>query len=279
MFEKYNEALSQFNMSIKGYFNENNKFLESLNYSIDDGKRIRPIILQEVFKMLSGHEVTKTVLDFSIALEFIHSYSLVHDDLPDMDNSDYRRDRLTVHKKFGPDIAILSGDALLNKAYELMLINIVNQEDFENLRFASKAAYTIAQKSGLEGMIKGQVLDVLELSKSKHDIIDMYIGKTCGLIMAATEAGAYLAKQDDRVVKDMSDLGKYIGLAFQLQDDLLDKEDDESIGKNTYITMSSVEETKKKIKEYSDLAIQILNKYQASDFLKNLVNELINREF
>lgn len=279
MFDQYKTALEKFNKEIIGYFNSDNKFSESLNYSIADGKRIRPIILQEVYKMLSGNEVNKKVLDFSLALEFIHCYSLVHDDLPDMDDSDYRRDRLTVHKEFGPDIAILAGDGLLNTAYELMLSNITNQTNFDDLVNTAKAAHAISSKSGIDGMIKGQVIDVLELSKSKDDIIEMYIGKTCGLIMAATEAGAYLANQSSHVVKDMSDLGKYIGLAFQLQDDLLDKDEDESINKITYITLSSVEETKAKIKEYSDLAVEILNKYQANEFLIQLVNQLINREF
>ncbi|NLW51780.1 MAG: polyprenyl synthetase family protein [Tissierellia bacterium] len=279
MFREYNEILERFNDKFIDYFNNEDDFSQALNYSIKEGKRIRPIILLEIYKMITGKDITEREIDFAIALEFIHNYSLIHDDLPAMDNDDFRRGRPTLHKEYREDIAILAGDALLNYAYEIMLSQAITSKDNNSMIQAIKASNAIAQQAGIKGMIGGQVIDVLELSNTKEDILKMYTGKTCGLIIAATTAGAYLANCSDEVLNDMQRLGLNIGLAFQLQDDLLDIEQDEKIQKLTYISFSDVNQTKDKINEITNDAIEILNKYENNEFMISLLNYLVKRRY
>lgn len=279
MFREYNEILERFNDKFIDYFNNEDDFSQALNYSIKEGKRIRPIILLEIYKMITGKDITEREIDFAIALEFIHNYSLIHDDLPAMDNDDFRRGRPTLHKEYREDIAILAGDALLNYAYEIMLSQAITSKDNNSMIQAIKASNAIAQQAGIKGMIGGQVIDVLELSNTKEDILKMYTGKTCGLIIAATTAGAYLANCSDEVLNDMQRLGLNIGLAFQLQDDLLDIEQDEKIQKLTYISFSDVNQIKDKINEITNDAIEILNKYENNEFMISLLNYLVKRRY
>lgn len=279
MFKEYDVKKDKFDNLIRNYFEEKNILNEALNYAIYEGKRVRPIILLEIYKMLSGNDWNKTSINLAIALEFIHNYSLVHDDLPAMDNDDYRRGRETVHKKYREDLAILAGDGLLNSAYELMLNEIVSAQNIDEVKNVAKASKSIAIESGINGMIKGQIIDVFEVSKSREDILEMYTGKTCGLIIAATTAAAYLSGMSNEIIKEMHDLGLYIGLAFQLQDDLLDIEQDDDINKLTYITFSDVDETKEKIDYYTEKANEILNKYDNNDFMLDLTNYLVKRKF
>lgn len=279
MFREYNEILERFNDKFIDYFNNEDDFSQALNYSIKEGKRIRPIILLEIYKMITGKDITEREIDFAISLEFIHNYSLIHDDLPAMDNDDFRRGRPTLHKEYREDIAILAGDALLNYAYEIMLSQAITSKDNNSMIQAIKASNAIAQQAGIKGMIGGQVIDVLELSNTKEDILKMYTGKTCGLIIAATTAGAYLANCSDEVLNDMQRLGLNIGLAFQLQDDLLDIEQDEKIQKLTYISFSDVNQTKDKINEITNDAIEILNKYENNEFMISLLNYLVKRRY
>lgn len=279
MFDAYNATKNEFNKNFINLFNSNHTFSKALNYSIAEGKRVRPVILLETFKMLSNNVYDSRVLNFATALELIHNYSLVHDDLPAMDDDDYRRGRLTLHKKFREDIAILVGDGLLNSSFEIMIEQIINSTDLKSMRESSQAAKIITSMAGIEGMILGQVSDVLENSKSSEDIINMYEKKTCGLIIAATVAAAYLASSDEKAIKDMYNLGRYIGLCFQLQDDLLDHNSDEKIGKVTYITYKGLSETKREIDELTDKAINILKNYNNNEFLTKLVKKLVKREY
>lgn len=281
MFAEYEMSLYEFNNKFIQYFGDGDYFSDILNYSIAEGKRIRPIILIETYQMLSSSKPDDSIYNFAIALELIHNYSLIHDDLPAMDNDDYRRGRLTLHKKFSEDMAILAGDALLNTAYEILLTEISQVEYGESCKLfnISKAAYCIAYYAGIKGMIGGQVMDVLESSSSLDDIVKLYKGKTCGLIMAATTSAAYLANCDKQTIKDMNDLGFAIGMAFQLQDDLLDIDEDRLINKKTYATYSSEKTVKDRIIEYSDQAIGILSKYENNNFLVSLTNSLIKRDY
>ena len=279
MFAEYNKTLDFFNKNFIDYFGHENEFSEILNYSIKEGKRIRPIILIEIAKMLSYGNLKNGVLEYAIALELIHNYSLIHDDLPCMDDDDYRRGRLTVHKKFGESMAVLAGDALLNKAYELIFNQLSNLKNKDDIYFASKAGKAISDYSGIRGMIGGQVIDCLEASKDGQEVLDMYKKKTGGLIMAACMAGAYLSNSDDGVIEDMKELGYYIGLCFQLQDDLLDLDEDTENGKITYGYYEGEEETRELINTYSKNAIDILNRYEGNEFLIKLVRYLIGREY
>ncbi len=277
MFKEYNELLKEFDAGFTGYYNSG-KFNEILNYSIENGKRIRPLVLVKTYEMIAGKEYNQTVLNYAYALEMIHNYSLVHDDLPSMDDDDYRRGLLTTHKKYGEAMAILAGDSLLNTAFDIMYDEITKSGDYEQMKQRASAAKSISNQAGLNGMIGGQVLDVTNAPKTLEQVEEMYLKKTCGLIIGATVSAAYLAGGEKKDVENMYEFGKNLGLAFQLQDDLLDYEEDKKINKLTYITLSSLEATKDAINDYSDKALSILEQYEENNFLKTLVLRLINRE-
>ncbi len=279
MFAEYIESLDFFNSKFIDYFGDEDGFSQILNYSIKEGKRIRPIILIEVAKMLSAGDLQEGVIEFAIALELIHNYSLIHDDLPCMDDDDYRRGRLTVHKKYGEAMAVLAGDSLLNKAYEILFDQVSKSEDYKKMHYASMAGQAISKYSGIHGMIGGQVIDSLELSKNSNEVLDMYEKKTGALITAACIAGAYLSNSNEDIVEDMKKLGYYIGLCFQLQDDLLDLDEDKEINKITYISYAGEKDTVELINSYSQKAIDILQRYEGNDFLVKLVKYLIGREY
>lgn len=279
MFEKYIESQDFFNSKFLEYFEGSTLFEEALTYSIAEGKRVRPIILLETVKMITGANPDQRAINFAIGLELIHNYSLVHDDLPAMDDDDYRRGRLTVHKQFREDLAILVGDGLLNEAYEIFISEIIKSPDYKSMVEASKAAQVLAQMAGIKGMIGGQVQDVLEYSTSSEAILDMYKKKTCGLIMGATLAAGYLSSADEKTINDMYELGEAIGLCFQLQDDLLDYEEDKKINKTTYISFNGLDKTKLEIERLTKKAIGILQEYDNSKFLIELVNKLVGREY
>lgn len=279
MFKSYEDTKAKFNTKFINYFRSDDLFTQVLNYSIAEGKRIRPIIMLETYTMLTGLDYDNRVLNFAIALELIHNYSLVHDDLPSMDDDDYRRDRLTVHKKYREDLAILAGDGLLNTSFELMLKEIFSSGEIKEMKEACNTAKVIANMAGIEGMILGQVIDVLESSKSSDEMLDMYRKKTCGLIIAATVSAAYLSSSSNETIKDMYELGEAIGLCFQLQDDLLDYEEDKKIGKITFISFEGIDKTKNKIDFLTDKAISILQKYENNKFLTDLVKYLVTREY
>lgn len=271
MFNKYEDYKNKFDIEIKNFFGEGN-FEEILNYSIESGKRIRPIILMETFKMLSGENIQQA-LKYAISLELIHNYSLIHDDLPDMDNDNYRRGRKTTHYKYGADKAILAGDTLLNFAFEFLLENLVTSPD----TYSIKAAKLLAEYAGYKGMIGGQIQDIENKFDTLEDLIEMYKNKTCKLFMAATAIPAYLTHQDDYTIEKMKELGFYIGMAFQLQDDILDSKQDSEISKITYLTFKGKDETIKDMNKFTDDALKILYNYGNNNFLVELINVLKNR--
>ena len=178
---------------------------EAMNYSVNaGGKRLRPMLLLEVYRRLGGTD-EKITEPFMAALECIHTYSLVHDDLPAMDNDDYRRGKLTTHKKFGEDFGVLAGDGLLNYAYELLFNGISEVTEPDDLIRCVKAAKVIAYKAGIYGMVGGQSLDVWLTDKPMNEAQLEFIFnlKTGALIEAAFMAGAILAGADDRTVEKM----------------------------------------------------------------------------
>lgn len=270
MFSEYTKRKDEIDLLVKNYF-PGGEFNDILNYSIEEGKRIRPIIMLEVYRILGGK--SDIVNNFALALEFIHNYSLVHDDLPAMDNDNYRRGRKSTFYKYGEDKGILAGDALLNYAFELLFDTVLENNDINYI----KAAKYIANACGKDGMINGQILDVEDNLNSLDKIKQMYKDKTCKLFMAATTVPAFLTFQCEDVVIEMEKLGYYIGMAFQLQDDLLDLEQDSKINKITYASFSDEEQAYKDMLEYNDKAIEILKKYDENEFMINLLNYLKNR--
>lgn len=266
------------------------RVIEAANYSVEaGGKRVRPLIMLETYKLFGGDNESE-VYPFMAALECIHSYSLVHDDLPAMDNDDYRRGRLTTHKKYGEDFGILAGDALLNYAYEIMLSSITKLTADKVVK-AVRAAQIIAYKAGIYGMVGGQSLDVWLTDKSMDDKqLDFIFNlKTGALIEAAFMAGAVLAGADEGAVADIEKAGNKVGVAFQIKDDILDVTStqeklgkpvfsDEKNNKTTYVTLYGMDKADRDVEVLSKEAVDIINKYGNNDFLVSLILKLINRE-
>lgn len=269
--------------------------IEAMDYSVNaGGKRLRPILMKECFKLFGGKD--KVIEPFMAAMEMIHTYSLVHDDLPAMDNDELRRGKLTTWKKFDECTAILAGDGLLNYAFETAAgaFDLVNDE--QNTKAVAKAIQILTQKAGIYGMIGGQTADI-EAENSKNITEDMLIfihkNKTAALIEASMMIGAVLAGASKKDVADVERAARNIGLAFQIQDDILDitstSEElgkpigsDEKNNKLTYVKLHGLEESKGQVKALSQEAITILqdiadaNRADGS-FLMTLVETLINR--
>ena len=298
-FEKeLSNKVKETDLCVQSFLPESGKYkeliVESARYSVEaGGKRLRPMILKESFQLCKGSDFN-IVKPFMAAIEFIHSYSLVHDDLPAMDNDDYRRGKLTAHKKFGEDFGILAGDALLNHAYETMLNAILssysNGYDKDIIFRMNKAASVIAGKAGIDGMVGGQSLDVYLTGKdmNKDQLEYIFNLKTGALIEASFMAGGILAGADDNTVDDLCLAGHLVGVAFQIQDDILDiygseKElgkpvhSDEKNNKNTYVSLYGLDAAKEAVSDMSVRAENILKNIGDNEFLIQLVNYLINR--
>ncbi|GCA65736.1 farnesyl-diphosphate synthase [Mediterraneibacter butyricigenes] len=262
---------------------------EAMEYSLmAGGKRLRPMLMQEVYKMYGGEG--SLVEPFMAALEMIHTYSLVHDDLPAMDNDDYRRGKKTTHVVYGEDMGILAGDALLNYAFETAATAFDTYPD--DLEKVGKAIALLAKKAGVYGMIGGQVVDVKETGKEidEDTLTFIYRLKTGALIEAAMMVGAVLAGEDDDEVLRMKDIASDIGMAFQIRDDILDVTStretlgkpilsDEKNQKMTYVTIHGLERAKEDVKVISDRAMEKLKETgKANEFLCWLVESLVYRE-
>ena len=262
---------------------------EAMEYSLmAGGKRLRPMLMQEVYKMYGGEG--PLVEPFMAALEMIHTYSLVHDDLPAMDNDDYRRGKKTTHVVYGEDMGILAGDALLNYAFETAATAFDTYPD--DLEKVGKAIALLAKKAGFYGMIGGQVVDVKETGKEidEDTLTFIYRLKTGALIEAAMMVGAVLAGEDDDEVLRMKDIASDIGMAFQIRDDILDVTStretlgkpilsDEKNQKMTYVTIHGLERAKEDVKVISDRAMEKLKETgKANEFLCWLVESLVYRE-
>lgn len=263
--------------------------LEAMNYSVlAGGKRVRPILMNEVYKMLGGEG--NIVEPFMAAIEMIHTYSLVHDDLPAMDNDDYRRGKLTTHKKYGEAMGVLAGDALLNYAFEIILKSGLNAEAslVQNIQ---RAGYTLASKAGIYGMIGGQTIDVEWTGRPVDaDTLDMIFRlKTGALIEASMMVGAILAGADDEMVDRIQMAAVHIGTAFQIQDDILDVTStvqvlgkpvysDEKNNKTTYVSLYGMEQAVNDVREHSKQALELLGECGDNKFLMEFVEYLIDRE-
>lgn len=271
---------------IKADFSNNDasyqKVIDASFYAVEGkGKRIRPVMMMAAYELFRSD--TQAILPFCAAMEYIHNYSLIHDDLPAMDNDDLRRGRPTCHKVYGEATAILAGDALLTKAFEKMA--------FANHENGQAVAYIIAKAAGSDGMIGGQTIDVenegrkipLKLLNELHAL------KTGALIRASFMAGAVLGGADEKTAALLGEFGSMTGLAFQIKDDMLDVTSDvETLGKpigsdaknekTTYLTYFSLEECEDIIKDLSLKCCEIADKFgEKGRFLKELTEYLLNR--
>ncbi|MBQ4155035.1 MAG: polyprenyl synthetase family protein [Clostridia bacterium] len=260
---------------------------KAMEYSLlSGGKRLRPFILNEFYKACGKND--DGALNFAAALEMIHTYSLIHDDLPAMDNDDFRRGRPSCHKAFGEDIALLAGDGLLTLAFETAA-----KTEGISADKVLKAIIVLSTCAGNDGMIGGQVIDLVsegtnpELSTVK----EMYIKKTGALIAAAAEIGTILAGGTEKQVLAAKDYALNLGIAFQIQDDILDKIGDSALlgkpvgsdaknEKSTYVSITGLEKAKSDVEEYTKKAVLALETFgKAGKNLKDLAEYLINRSF
>lgn len=263
--------------------------MESMNYSLSaGGKRLRPILTMEACNIVGGN--VEEAIPFAMAVEMIHTYSLIHDDLPALDNDDLRRGKKTNHMVFGEDMAILAGDALLNYAFEVMLSNSI---DKDNPNKYIKAMNEIVKSAGIYGMIGGQVVDVQsenqQIPKDKLDYI--HKNKTAAIIIGCMRAGAIIGDATKEQLDNITNYAQNIGLSFQIVDDILDIIGDESklgkkVGsdienhKSTYPSLIGLEESKlvayELIKEAKN-SIEIIGK--DTKFLSDLADYIIDREY
>lgn len=263
--------------------------MESMNYSLKaGGKRLRPILTLEACKIVGGSE--EDAIPFAMAIEMIHTYSLIHDDLPSLDNDDLRRGKPTNHKVYGEAMAILAGDGLLNYAYEIMLSSSLNKDNPEKYL---RAIGEIAKSAGIYGMIGGQVVDVESentlIPKEKLDYI--HLNKTAAIMVGCMRAGAIVGNANEEQLEKVTKYAKNIGLSFQIVDDILDIIGDESklgkhVGsdiennKSTYPSLIGIEKSK-------EVATQLINEARENiktlngdySFLDGLANYIIDREY
>ena len=258
---------------------------EAMNYSMTaGGKRLRPILIRETYRLFGG----EGVLCEPFMAEMIHTHSLIHDDLPALDNDDYRRGRLTTHKVYGEAMGVLSGVALLNRAYEVMISAFDLTEDKERVIAAMRI---MADKTGINGMLGGQSVDVENDGKPlEREMLDyIYKNKTSALIEASMMTGAVLAGVSEEELEVVEQAAENIGLAFQIQDDILDVtstqeelgkpiHSDEKNNKVTYVSLMGAPAAAGKVKELSEHAVELLNSLdRKNEFLDLLVESLISR--
>ena len=263
--------------------------VQAMRYSVMAGrKRLRPLLMQEAYRLF-GKEDSK-VYPFMAALEYIHNYSLVHDDLPAMDNDEYRRGQKTTHVVYGEDLAILAGDALLNYAFETIADGMMQNPSDVNM---IKAFHIFAKKAGIFGMVGGQSVDVINENNNSEmtmdDILFIHENKTAALIECALMCGAALAGANDEQISQMEKVGSNIGLAFQIQDDILDATgsfeelgkpigSDEKNQKATYLSLQGMEKSADDVKRLSKEAVDILLQMpNRNEFLEELVMSLVER--
>ncbi len=259
---------------------------DAMNYSISaGGKRIRPVLLLEFCRICGGD--IYNALDFACALEMIHTYSLIHDDLPCMDNDDYRRGKPSCHIAFGEANALLAGDALLNLAFETMLNSNANISAEAKIN----AAKNIATCSGVDGMIGGQAIDLSNEgnSISLEILLRLYRDKTAMLLKAATVSGAILGGADDVQIAAAEEFAINLGLAFQIVDDVLDYTGDSAVlgkpigsdeknNKSTYVSFFGIEGAKKEAEKLTNCALDSLKSFDDTEFLEELSLMLCKRE-
>ena len=262
--------------------------MEAMNYSVTaGGKRLRPLLMHETYRMFGG--TGRVIQPLMAAIEMVHTYSLVHDDLPAMDNDQYRRGKLTTHAKYGHAMGVLAGDGLLHYAFETAMTAFDCGEDAERV---AKALKILGRKAGIYGMIGGQVVDVQSTGKAvDQETLDfIYELKTGALLEASMMVGAVLAGATEEEVAVIEQIASDVGLAFQIRDDILDEtstletlgkpiHSDERNEKTTYVTLKGLEQATKDVEEISARGLKRLAELPyENEFLTELIKALVYRE-
>ena len=291
--ELRDEKVKEIEEILKSYLPEQNGYqriiMDAMEYSLmAGGKRLRPMLMQETYRLFGGTE--KVIEPFMAAQEMIHTYSLVHDDLPAMDDDELRRGRKTTHVVYGADMGILAGDALLNYAFETAAAAF--DEYPEKALQIGKAMKILGNKAGIYGMLGGQVVDVKETGHAvDKDVLDfIYALKTGALLESSMMIGATLAGADDESIALIEKVASKVGLAFQVQDDILDVtstaevlgkpiHSDEKNEKTTYVTLLGIDKAEKTVEKESVEAIELLKSLPVrNDYLEWLLTQLIHRK-
>lgn len=257
------------------------RLFDAMRYSLlAGGKRLRPVFVLEFCRICGGN--WQDAAWFACAVEMIHTYSLIHDDLPCMDNDDYRRGRLTNHKVYGEATAVLAGDALLTAAFGALCKAPVCDS------VKVRAVQLLSLYAGELGMVGGQILDMQSEQRSctAQEVIDIQSRKTGALIKAACQLGVVFAQGSDEQLRAAGEFADHIGLAFQIRDDMLDvigtrEEMGKSVGtdqvKNTFVQLYGIDQCDQLVKKHTDLAITSLNAFEDTAFLREMAQELIGR--
>lgn len=298
--EVLQEKVTQINRILEGFLPEAGPhtalIAEAAAYSVKaGGKRLRPMLMQECYRLFCGCGEDPLLFAFMAAIEFIHTYSLVHDDLPAMDNDAFRRGVPTTHAKYGEAFGILAGDALLNMAFEVPLKALSEEKNPVRLSRGIKALHVLANKSGINGMVGGQCLDVYAeknegFQTREEELFFIFLNKTSALLQASMMAGAILAGASEDEVRAMEEIGAEIGIAFQIRDDILDVTgktevlgkpvgSDARNEKATWITFRGLEQSEADVARYSESALNRLRELPFQNaFLEELIVSLIHRE-
>lgn len=289
-FEEYKNLIDK---SLTSYIPSVNEYAKTITSSMEysltiGGKRLRPVLLLASCDFAGGN--IQEALPYGCAIEYIHTYSLIHDDLPSMDNDDLRRGKPTNHKVYGEAMAVLAGDGLLNTATELMYSELNKHLSDDKLSNHAKAGYEIVKRSGINGMIGGQVVDVENENSAGTNEMVRYIEehKTADLITAPILAGLYLAGADDNTIIDFRNYGINLGIAFQILDDILDFEGDEklmgkTLGKDlaqdkcNYVCVNGLDNAKSELHRLTQEAISSISKYDNAEFFIELAKSMETR--
>ena len=286
--DKLSDIINKRLIYLKGTFPNRynqNELVEAMWYSLmAGGKRIRPLLTLEFCRMGGGN--VDNALSAACARELIHTFSLIHDDLPCMDNDDMRRGKPSCHKAYGEDIALLAGDALLNYAYEL-----ISEDNNISYEIRINLISDLSKSVGVNGMIGGQVIDTTYSGEFNEKVLlDMYNLKTGALLKTACRMGCIAANADNVKIKFAEEYAEKLGLAFQIIDDILDVCGDEKLlgkpigsdeecGKVTYVSLNGIEKARAFAKRLTDEALRILEEFENNDLLKELTRYLLNRDY
>ena len=291
-FDEDKELVDQHLMDfIPNIDNKSISLYESMKYSLTaGGKRLRPVLLLAACEFAGGN--IREAIPYACAIEYIHTYSLIHDDLPAMDNDDLRRGLPTNHKVYGDAIAILAGDGLLNCAFEAISKDMMLFYDSpEKIRKRVNAAYEIAKGAGVRGMVAGQVSDIeAENAIASKEMLEyIHLNKTGALIRAAIKAGLYLGNPVDSMISDLEKYSENLGIAYQIADDIMDvvgnpdemgkaAGSDEKKHKNTYTSILDIDHARNRLDELTAKAVESIEKYyDNAEFFRNLVLDLAKR--